>query len=543
MFYTKYRPKKFSEITKPNTIADALMAQVKDKKTVHAYLFVGPRGIGKTTSARILAKALNCTDLAKNGDPCDECANCTNLAAGRFLDLIEIDAASNRGIDDIRDLRSKVALAPSIGTKKVYIIDEVHMLTTEAFNALLKTLEEPPKHVVFILCTTEFHKVPDTIKSRCQVFKFRRATKKQLVTKLKAICEAEKVTNLTDEDLLKIAEASFGGFRDAETMLQQIVEGNLDIKSFIGLSSKQIYVDFVESLIENDTNDAFRQVNKVVEDGLDLNVWVLDLLNYLRDLLFVSTDAYEGLIDAPDALIKDMKNQASKTNYAQITKMLEAFMQAESELESTSVVSLPVELAIVKLTRPQPNDSMMYAPDTFDIDDSKNYVGSESNKNGAADENGEKEEKEEKVNDDILKTSKSKQANKKTKKSNNSTTTNFDISTFLVKWPAIIKETVQYNNSIHALLKACDPVVIKGKTLVLEVGYAFHKDRLEAPKNRSLVEKVIEEIFGNNLNIKCEVSDAKKNAKKLTDRNIAAPAFSAKEPKDINEIFDGALPL
>lgn len=541
MFYTKYRPRKFSEISKPNIIAEALMTQVKSKKTVHAYLFVGPRGIGKTTSARILAKALNCTDIAKNGDPCDKCENCINLNAQRFLDLIEIDAASNRGIDDIRELRSKVTLAPSIGTKKIYIIDEVHMLTTEAFNALLKTLEEPPKHVVFILCTTEFHKVPDTIKSRCQVFKFRRATKKQIASKLKTICDAENITNLTDEDLLKVAEASFGGFRDAETMLQQIVEGNLDIKSFIGLSSKQLYVEFVDALVSNNTQDAFRQINKVVEDGLDLNVWVLDLLNYLRDLLFVSTDAHEGLVDAPVAIIKNMQKQVKEINYLEITKMLEAFMQAENELETTSVISLPLELAVVKLTRPQASSSPSF-DDLGDFDDppefeNVNISKDHENKNDEGSVSGYDKDTSETQEKNKTKNKTKSKAETKTKAQT------FDISTFLAKWPLIIKETVQYNNSIHALLKACDPVVIKGRTLILEVGYAFHKDRLEAPKNRNLVEKVIKEVFGNDLNIKCEVSDAKKNAKKLTDKNVTAPAFLATDTKDINEIFDGALPL
>src|SRR5688572_5377656 len=173
MFYTKYRPQKFSEISRPNDVADALSNEVLNQKTVHAYLFVGPRGTGKTSTARILAKALNCKKVDKKGDPCGKCETCEAIKNGTYLDLIEIDAASNRGIDDIRELKNRIKLAPSVGTNKVYIVDEVHMLTSEAFNALLKTLEEPPKNTTFILCTTELHKVPDTIKSRCQVFKFK----------------------------------------------------------------------------------------------------------------------------------------------------------------------------------------------------------------------------------------------------------------------------------------------------------------------------------------------------------------------------------
>src|SRR3989344_3258806 len=289
MFYTKYRPQKFSEISQPNDVATALANQVRSKKVSHAYLFIGPRGVGKTTTARLLAKALNCENLSKTGDPCDKCDACEAIKLGNFLDLIEIDAASNRGIDDIRDLKDKIRLAPSLGKQKVYIIDEVHMLTAEAFNALLKTLEEPPAHATFILCTTEAHKAPETIKSRCQVFKFKRASVSQIVAKLEDIVLQEKIKGKVERETLeKIAKASLGGFRDAETLLQQIVEGEVDVDSFVGLSSKQNFVDFVDSLIKKDTNSALRMVNKLFEEGIDLFTWSLELAKYLRDLLFIS---------------------------------------------------------------------------------------------------------------------------------------------------------------------------------------------------------------------------------------------------------------
>jgi DNA polymerase-3 subunit gamma/tau len=301
MFYTKYRPQKFSEISKPNEVAESLMTQVKNGKVSHAYLFVGSRGTGKTTTARILAKALNCKKPLVNGDPCDRCDNCAAIKSGNFMDLIEIDAASNRGIDDIRDLKDKIRLSPSIGKRKVYIIDEVHMLTNEAFNALLKTLEEPPAHVNFILCTTEAHKVPDTIKSRCQVFKFKRATVSQLVEKLTKIVKNEDA-DISKEVLKKIAQSSLGGFRDAETLLQQVIEGNLNVDSLSNLGSKQNYIDFVDYLIVKDAGSAFRTINKIFDEGIDLYVWTGELLKYLRDLLFISVSADEGMVDTTDEL-------------------------------------------------------------------------------------------------------------------------------------------------------------------------------------------------------------------------------------------------
>ena len=238
MYYTKYRPQKFSDISRTNDVADVIANQIKSGKTAHAYLMVGPRGTGKTTLARVLAKSLNCTDLKKNGDPCDKCSNCVSIRNGSFIDLIEIDAASNRGIDDIRDLKDKIRLAPTMGSNKVYIIDEVHMLTTEAFNALLKTLEEPPKKTTFILCTTEEHKVPATIKSRCQIFKLKRPTIKQIVSVLKDISKEENI-DITDEDLSKIAEASMGDYRGACVLLEQVHDGDINVNALLNLSSKR----------------------------------------------------------------------------------------------------------------------------------------------------------------------------------------------------------------------------------------------------------------------------------------------------------------
>ena len=214
MFYTQYRPQRFSELVGLDKVAQAILSQLAKGAIPHALFFCGPRGTGKTTTARLVAKALNCAKPGKDNEPCGKCPSCKAVAAGRFLDLIEIDAASNRGIDDIRDLREKIKLLPTEAKYKVYIIDEVHMLTTEAFNALLKTLEEPPKHAVFILCTTDPQKVPATIKSRCQRFEFKRASVASVVQKLETIVADQQVA-VAKEDLKLIAAASQGGFRDA----------------------------------------------------------------------------------------------------------------------------------------------------------------------------------------------------------------------------------------------------------------------------------------------------------------------------------------
>lgn len=548
MFYTKYRPQNFSEIAKPNDAAAALMTQVKNDKVAHAYLFVGPRGTGKTTTARILAKALNCTDLSKEGDPCGKCENCVAIKKSSFMDLIEIDAASNRGIDDIRDLRDRIKLAPSLGKSKVYIIDEVHMLTQEAFNALLKTLEEPPPHAHFVLCTTESHKVPETIKSRCQTFKFKRATIEQIVGKLEAISKQEGA-KLKKEELEKIAQASYGGFRDAETILQQVIEGNMDPASFAGLSSHDIYAEFVNALIDKDAGSALRQINKIADEGFDLNVWVLELLQYLRGLLFVSAGADEGILDTTGNQLKEMKEISQKVSTDDLLFFTETFMEAGNKVMESSIQQLPLEVAIVKITGSHDQKKTKETVKT-EIKVTKTER-TEKQKPDGKEITVEKEEvvqeTEELIEDEDLE-EEVEESGEKTQ------VPAADIEEIQTKWENIIKGTVSYNHSINALLKACQPLRVDGNTLVLEVYYAFHKERIEAPKNREVIEGVVNEITGTELQLKCEVNTANRPKKKkgsketgeLTDYNvIPAMLNGAAEEGDVNvaDMFDGGLPL
>ncbi len=539
MYYTKYRPQTFSEISKPNDVASALSNQIKSKKTVHAYLFIGPRGTGKTTTARILSKALNCGDLKENGDPCDICDNCVAVKSGSFLDLIEIDAASNRGIDDIRQLKERIKLAPSAGRNKVYIIDEVHMLTPEAFNALLKTLEEPPANVALILCTTEAHKVPETIKSRCQIFKFKRATIGQLIEKLGKIVENEHI-QISEQDLKLLASASHGGFRDAETLLQQVAEGEIDVKSLISVGTRESFSDFVDIIIQKDTKQALHKIKKLYEDGMDLYVWTGELLKYLRDLLFVQVGSMEEIYDATDEMLQKMKAQAQELPPHKITGFLTVLMEAHNEIKNTFITQLPLEIAVIKIC--EQNKNSRYQKESPEVVPT-NPVDNKKFKKDDGDKGLKKEEKQDLEVKKVEETPVGEAGLEVAPGVIN-------IEIINNNWKTIVTEVSSVNNSVSALLKMARLAGVDGRSILLEVPFDFHKERLETSKNRTIIEEILSTILEEEMHIKCDVRKQGKalgvrETGRLTDYNVS---MNTKTPApEMNEklldVFDGGLPL
>ncbi len=539
MFYTKYRPQKFSEVCRPNEAADVLSKQLQSGKTVHAYLFVGPRGTGKTTLARILAKSLNCLKPKASGEPCDKCSNCESIKIGSFVDLIEIDAASNRGIDDIRQLKDRIKLAPTMGKKKVYIIDEVHMLTPEAFNALLKTLEEPPRNTNFILCTTEDHKVPATIKSRCQIFRFKRASVPQILEKLKQIVKSEEI-KISDVELKKIAEASLGGFRDAETLLQQVAEGEINVDSLLSSSSKEKYIECVDLLIDCKVSKALDIVSDVYGEGIDLYVWVGELLKYLRTLLFVKSGVPEGTAEVTDEIVEATRQQAKRVEMGWLIKTVGILLEAHKNIRSSFIPQLPIELAVVEICG---------------SNDDEEDIGDDEGPNEPKDKSRlkSKEVKETKIPqskrpsriEKVLKEEKVEKNEKKDKEE--STKPVISLKKVMTKWDTFVKQSKDLNHSLAALLNSSKPVGVEGNLLVLEVFYPFHKERLESMRTRRILEDLSKSVFGICLGAKCVISaDKPKKLKKgetgiLTDMNISVPAGVDK--KSILEAFDGGLPI
>ena len=357
VIYRKYRPQKFSEVVGQDHVIKTLTSALKTGKVAHAYLFAGPRGTGKTTVARLLAKAVNCLDNS-SFEPCNKCESCLEIMNGRALDLIEIDAASNRGIDEIRELRERVRFTPSRSKFKVFVIDEAHQLTKEAFNALLKTLEEPPAHVIFILATTEPYKMLPTILSRVQRFDFRKLSLPDIVKRLQMIAQKEKI-KVNEKALRIIGLNSEGYMRDAESMFGQVIafSGDKeitieDIENILGIVDINLAIKFIDLLASKKSSEALSFIDKFVNQGYDLVQFVESLINYSRKLLLlrVSKDL-SGLIReelSPEQLTTASK-QAEEFSLQELSKMLEIFIEGLYRMKRSSFPQIEVELATVEI--------------------------------------------------------------------------------------------------------------------------------------------------------------------------------------------------
>lgn len=356
MLYRKYRPQTFSDVVGQEHVVQTLRGGLASGRTGHAYLFAGPRGTGKTTIARVFAKALNCSQLAKSGDPCNACDNCMAVNEGRSLDLIEVDGASNGRVDEIRDLKESAGVAAVGGGYKVFLIDEVHMVTKEAFNALLKVLEEPPAHVMFILATTDPHKILPTVLSRVQRFDFKRLTTKEIASKLESIIASEKVS-MDPEALYVIAASSDGALRDAEVALTKVItafpkgekitaEKTSDI---LGLIPLTFHPEFLGHLASGDKAAALASIQRITESGANLEHFTKDFLDYTRKVLVTKINP-TVLASIGQDLVgqagETLSRQATTIDAQKLIKVIEAFSEARAELKFSPIPQLPLELAV-----------------------------------------------------------------------------------------------------------------------------------------------------------------------------------------------------
>lgn len=360
VIYRKYRPKSFLEIVGQAHIVQTLSNALLMDKVAHAYLFSGPRGTGKTTIARILAKAVNCLSRGSSAEPCNKCEACIEINEGRALDLIEIDAASNRGIDEIRELRDGIKFSPVKLKYKFFIIDECHMLTQPAFNALLKTLEEPPAHAIFVLATTEIYKVPDTIISRCQRFDFHKLTLDQIIGRLEQIVSKEKM-RVEKSALEMIALNAEGAMRDAESLLGQIMTISSitkdnkitlkEVQTFLGTADMKAVIEMIGYLAEKNVAAAVSLINQIVEEGYDIEQFVRSLINYFRKIMILKTNSSLTKLAAPeftDEQIKIILGQAVKFSISDLLKIIKFLIDAGNEMKYSVFVQLPLEMAIIE---------------------------------------------------------------------------------------------------------------------------------------------------------------------------------------------------
>ncbi len=467
MFFLKYRPQTIEELDLKNVRLE-LSKILRQKSIPQAFLFAGPKGTGKTSAARILAKAVNCQSQVNSSiEPCNECEICREITLGTSLDVVEIDAASNRGIDDIRQLKEKIGLAPIKCKYKVYIIDEVHMLTNQAFNALLKTLEEPPGHVIFILCTTDPDKIIPTVMSRLMRIDFHQGSSKEVERSLQKVIDGEKLK--VDKKVIKnIVQLSEGGFRDGQKILENLVlnlgkEINWDeAQKLLGHWEKRKPEIVLKFIAEGKMNQLIKISEELVEEGASFSDYFKRLLSLIQELILIQSGVKKP---------SDYQQIADKYELRDLVELSDIFSQAAYQQKTAILPQLPFQLAVIKYL------------------ETKNIsLNSNSNKR----KNQAKKQK-----------AKSRTSKVKSKK------TNINFDEVKNKWSDLLQAVKPMNHSVAAFLKAAKPKEIQGDYLVLEVFYQFHKDKLEEHRNRQIVEQGFEEVFNSYVKIKCILGNKK----------------------------------
>lgn len=526
--YRKYRPQSFADVAEQEHVLRTIQQQLAKNTVAHAYLFSGPRGTGKTTIARLLAKALNCENRkAGESEPCNTCSACTDFASGRFMSCIEIDAASQTGVDNVRDnIIENARFAPSRGSFKVFILDEVHMLSGSSFNALLKTLEEPPAHAIFILATTELHKIPATIASRCQRFEFHRVPPVVMMPRLKKISEAEGFT-IDDDVLAQIARLSEGCLRDAESLLGQVLalgEKNITLavaSLVLPMTNIAVVTDIVDAVALNDAQKALKIVGTFVADGGSIKHLIEELLEYVRTVMFAAFG--DTTMDAYDAkTIERLKAAGSTFGVSRSQMFLDALLSARTRSSLPAIPQIPLEIAIldaceVRSTAPLappipasapivaaprpvavapvarvipvlPPSRVVEEPATPDAPIRYDFAPIQQMESVVTD-----------------------------RPSTSSEAPIFPLEEIVNKWERCIAIIAEDNVALPLVLRGAIPVKIEGSVVTLSCAYAFHADALKEAKARTLVEDAIEKVLQQRVTIVSVHVPQKETSDAVTD--------------------------
>jgi DNA polymerase-3 subunit gamma/tau len=526
--YRKWRPREWDEVIGQQHILQTLTNAVRADRVGHAYLFAGPRGTGKTTIARIIAKAVNCLneDLAKR--PCNECEHCKAVNENRFLDLIEIDAASNTSVDDVRDLRDKINFAPSQGKYKIYIIDEVHMLSTAAFNALLKTLEEPPPHAIFVLATTEIHKIPATVLSRCQRHEFRRVPVDEIVTQLKKIAKQEKI-KIDEEALSVIARQATGSVRDAISLLDQLASTGDEIdlaltQTVLGTATSQTVLDLIASIRDKQPAPAMDAIHQALDSGADPRSLARQIVDYLRGLLLIqlgNDDQVEVTVEVKNTMTEHARAFSTQT----VLRMMRAFNAAATDTRGGWQPSLSLELAVAEVLETFTETVELKQEDE---PEKAKVVKSKAKETKPEKKPSRSTEPKAEVEAPAVVTKKEPQEEKKspkaeaTSKPESNEASSKEKATTPKKEEAVIglAEVVKVwrdirsvikpdHPGIEALLNSCKPLEVRGDELYLGFQSNTVRDLMDVPEKMKVAKDAIKEVLNVDLSIKCVVTGAK----------------------------------
>lgn len=489
VFALKWRPQNFEEVVGQGHIITTLINALQKNRLAHAYLFAGPRGVGKTSTARILAKTLNCKEAA-NTNPCGKCSSCLEITKGTSMDVIEIDGASNRQIDDIRALRENVKFAPTLGRFKVYIIDEVHMLTAEAFNALLKTLEEPPSFVKFIFATTHPNKMPSTILSRCQRLDFRRVSATEIVAQLDKIVKAEKI-DVDKEVLFTIAKSSDGSLRDAESVLDQLASFSQskvslkDVISVLGLIEQDALFAITDKIIQKDAKLALELLNHIIDEGKDISVFAANLIEHFRNLMIAKiTQADPKLIDLPQETCQKLLKQAGALSLEEIFSFFNILVSAQEMGKRLESLRVALEICLVKLVHDKKGAVSNPAPLTRPQIPAKEIP---AQKKAAVVEPKKEEPPAAQENTVFL----------------------VSLDEIKAVWQNVIDSLSKVKMSVATYCNEGLPFKLDKNvlTVVFPKDYSLHKETLESKENRSLVENTLSEFLKSKLRVNFVLSE------------------------------------